>query len=235
MSPHAFFIQGSPATFATRREGPWRACLTTAPKPCLADQEQGLWLDFNLASNDVQGQRFDLDNLCEVVFSVIVGKIGWFGGRRQRIRWWSATRRVAQPSGCMVTVHAGTEHRRPTEAPLVSGTYSGPLPRNARGPELAEWAKSFSVKCSAFDRVVLGISFGQAVNIGDIATGRVKAVIDCLYPWIGGASGAPDDDRITALFVEQEAQSVPPGSVAISMWGHTEETPATDVAGGGLA
>ncbi len=36
----------------------------------------------------------------------------------------------------------------------------------------------------------------QAPNIGDIATGRVKAVVDRPYPLLGGAAGGPDDWRI---------------------------------------
>lgn len=41
----------------------------------------------------------------------------------------------------------------------------------------------------------------RPVNLGDISTGRVKNVIDCLYPVIGGSAGAPLDDRVTRLEV----------------------------------
>ncbi|MBZ0268569.1 hypothetical protein K8I85_10475, partial [bacterium] len=78
----------------------------------------------------------------------------------------------------------------------------------------------------------LGMAFGGAINIGDIATGRVKAVIDCLYPWLGGNCGAPEDHRISALHVEQEAAGVPAGSVAISLWAVTAETPPAVAEGG---
>ena len=48
----------------------------------------------------------------------------------------------------------------------------------------------------------MGVSlvFGDPqVNLGDIATGRPKNVIDCLWPLLGGVAGAPDDHLVTAL------------------------------------
>lgn len=233
MNSCRFFVEGSPATFATRREAAWRQRLLTAPPQCLAGREQGLWLDFAPGSDAVNGQPFDLDNLCEVAFSVLVGGLGWFGGRRPGVRWWSATRRVARPTGCAVTIHEERADRRPRFAPIASGIYPGPLPSSARDPDLAVWAASIPVCRGGGGPFSLGIAFGGAVNIGDIATGRVKAVIDCLYPWLGGNCGAPEDHRISALHVEQEAAGVPVGSVAISLWPTTAETPATSAAGGG--
>ncbi|MCB9846706.1 MAG: hypothetical protein H6811_12070 [Phycisphaeraceae bacterium] len=231
----SFFVKGSPATFSTRREAAWRRDLLAAPPPCLAGLEQGVSLDFALASDAVNGRLFDLDNLCEVVFSALVGGHGWFGSGRPGIRWWSATRRLARPTGCAVTIHAERADRRPSAPPLASGVYPGPLPRNARDPELAAWAASIPVCRGDGGRWSLRIEFGGAINIGDIATGRVKAVIDCLYPWLGGNRGSPEDHRIFALFVEQEAVGVPHGSVAISLWALAEETPATGITGEGDA
>ncbi|MFG0243292.1 MAG: hypothetical protein ACF8R9_10960, partial [Phycisphaerales bacterium JB054] len=135
-------------------------------------------------------------------------------------------------TGCAVTIHAERADRRPQAPPLAAGVYPGPLPRTARDPDLAAWAASIAVCRCGGGPFSLGIAFGGAINIGDIATGRVKAVIDCLYPWLGGTRGAPEDHRISALHVEQEAAGVPAGSVAISLWAATAETPPAVAEGG---
>ncbi len=67
-------------------------------------------------------------------------------------------------------------------------------------------------------RYAVGLRFGgSAVNIGDIATGRVKSVIDCLYPILGGVVGAPEDWRITSLYVEKKSANVPDGAVSVTI------------------
>jgi hypothetical protein len=48
-------------------------------------------------------------------------------------------------------------------------------------------------------RLTIELEFAGPVNLGDIAAGRPKNVIDCLYPVIGGRPGAPDDSRVTAI------------------------------------
>jgi hypothetical protein len=63
------------------------------------------------------------------------------------------------------------------------------------------------------------LRFGaQAINIGDIATGVVKSLIDCLYPVLGGSAGDPADDRIDVLTVVKGAEGIPPGSVEVCLW-----------------
>jgi hypothetical protein len=47
--------------------------------------------------------------------------------------------------------------------------------------------------------IAVDLEFAGPVNLGDIATGRLKNVIDCLYPVIGGRPGAPNDARITLI------------------------------------
>ena len=60
------------------------------------------------------------------------------------------------------------------------------------------------------------IQFGSAaVNLGDIATGKTKPIIDCLFPVLGGTSGDPDDDRISTLQVEKGVKEVPLDGVRI--------------------
>jgi hypothetical protein len=46
--------------------------------------------------------------------------------------------------------------------------------------------------------------FPDRINRGEIATGAVKAIIDCLWPIIGGKPRAPEDWRIEELMVERK-------------------------------
>lgn len=61
------------------------------------------------------------------------------------------------------------------------------------------------------DTVGLAALFGSAIgvelrfdgrlNLGDVATRRLKPTIDCLWPVIGGVPGRPADDLVTRLVV----------------------------------
>lgn len=62
-------------------------------------------------------------------------------------------------------------------------------------------------------RYAVTLNFVETVNIGEMATGPVKAVIDCLWPLLGGRPSAPDDGCVVALTVckQQELR----GGVAV--------------------
>lgn len=55
-------------------------------------------------------------------------------------------------------------------------------------------------------RLRVELNFLRNVNIADIATGRVKNVIDCLVPVVGGKYGSPDDWRIDELLVTRRVE-----------------------------
>ena len=59
------------------------------------------------------------------------------------------------------------------------------------------------------------------VNLGDIATGRVKTVLDCLCPLLGGEPGDPCDYRVRWLLVRKGIAGVPPGGVRVTVWSLT--------------
>ena len=61
---------------------------------------------------------------------------------------------------------------------------------------------------------------GSRINIGDVATGRVKNVIDCLQPILGGAFGNPDDHRIVQLLVMKRASGVADGAIRVTVGPH---------------
>jgi len=143
----------------------------------------------------------DLDNLCEPVFAVLANRLGWFGGRRPNVRAFWARKALAEPTGCRIRI---TDSRWAETSPngdvLLDGTYMDELPRSARDENFAAWvSRTMSRPARSLGELTVELGFAGPVNLGDIATGRLKNVIDCLYPLIGGRPGAPNDSRITVI------------------------------------
>jgi hypothetical protein len=55
------------------------------------------------------------------------------------------------------------------------------------------------------------------VNLGDIATGKVKTTIDGLWPLLGGVAGAPADTRISSLLLHRDDPKAPAAGVTIEV------------------
>lgn len=162
-------------------------------------------LDLHLVVDPRPGYPFgpDLDNLCERIFSVLVNRIGWFGARRPNIQGWRATKAVGTLTGVRVRV---LDAPRVVDAAggrtLLDLPVSGPLPLHARDEPFAERVRRAMIDLTApASTLLVELMFTGPINLGDVATGRVKSVIDCLWPVLGGAPGAPDDDRISCLEV----------------------------------
>ncbi len=120
MSATSFWVQGEPATFATSGEASWKErLLECAPPPALAGRETGMDLRFSVSSLRRNGQPFDVDNLCDPVFVVVIRKAGWFGGRKTGLSWWSATKRLGQPPGCQIAIHVTRTISLPTQSPFL--------------------------------------------------------------------------------------------------------------------
>jgi hypothetical protein len=229
MSETSFFVSGAPATFATSGEKPWKSALAAQiPPPCLRGEETGLKLTFSLASLTNANQPFDVDNLCEPAFSVLVNRVGWFGHSRPNITWWQATKEIGSPIGCSFHVSTEPALLLPNLAPSWEGVYSGSLPQSGTAPELADWARQLgSGRPVASDSCALYLGFGRTdINIGDICTGRVKSIIDCLYPVLGGAAGKPEDHRISTLVVEKGVGTLDGNDLAVRIWAPSAATAA---------
>lgn len=83
---------------------------------------------------------------------------------------------------------------------LLEGTYADQLPRSARDENFAAWVtRTMSRSAPPSGAIAVDLEFAGPINLGNIATGRQKNVIDCLYPVIGGRPGFPNDARITLL------------------------------------
>jgi hypothetical protein len=217
-------VPGIPATFATKGEIPWRKALecSICSIPTLSNENFGFDLKFILPTLAPNNQPLDIDNLCEPVFSVLINKLGWFGGKRPNIKWWRAMKICGQPSGLQLSAETRIplEMTRLFENLLFDGVYEGELPRRATDNQIPSWINSLKEFESPqnSDRFVIHLQFGGLkLNIGNIATGEVKSIIDCLYPVIGGLKGKPEDWRVDVLQVEKGATNLN-DSVRISIW-----------------
>ena len=70
--------------------------------------------------------------------------------------------------------------------------------------------------------VAVVLRFGAPrINLGETATGPIKAVIDALWPLLGGSAGSGEDWRIWALGLERGAPEVRADGVAVTVAQHT--------------
>ena len=198
------FVTGKPASFATAGEQPWKHAVVAnlgglSPDPRAAFLE----LDFVVAPATGYAEGADIDNLCEPVFSALVNRLGWFGGRRPNVIAFRARKVVGLQTGCRVRVTgARWEDVWISGTDLFDDSTTMSLPQSARDEAFASWvAKGMVRPAGPTGDLGVEIRFQGLVNLGDIATGRLKNVIDCLHPVIGGSARAPFDDRITSLEV----------------------------------
>ena len=223
MHSHDFWIRGEPATFATKAERAWKETIRqTVPQGQSCCQRGGILLDFRVQSSHRGGQPFDIDNMCDPVFSVVINQLGWFGSRRPNMRWFLASRSIEMPSGCNVRLEQGDapEFRPDGRRIMFRDVYTGPLPKGGTAPELPAWLAGLpGVSSAGSEDVGIRLSFaGAKVNLGDIATGVVKSTIDCLYPLFGGTASAPDDWKVDSLQCEKGAVDAPFDGVLIEVW-----------------
>lgn len=221
MGKMQFWVSGIPAPYATKGEDLWKRELeSNLPKPSI-DSFNGVTVEFILRTPATGAGPVHVDNLCEPVFSVLVGGLGWFGGRRSNINWWRAAKVSGEPTGIKLGLEAKAAPDMKQEFGEPFFVYAGNVPEKASEPILP--VKVSSIKQlkqpAAGDRYMVRLQFGGSnINIGDIAGGRVKEIIDSLYPVIGGAPDSPDDWRIHILQVEKGVKTVDCDAVLITVW-----------------
>jgi len=102
-------------------------------------------------------------------------------------------------------------------ATIFHGVYAGPLPRHAKDSPFADWVHSgWRPQSVGHVAVVLRVG-APRINLGEIATGPIKAVIDGLWPLLGGSAGRGEDWRIWALRLERGAPEVPADGIAVTV------------------
>jgi hypothetical protein len=168
--------------------------------------EKGIDLEFHLHLTDGDPRVPDVDNLCEPEFSVLVNKLGWFGGKRPNICWWRARKIFGEKSGCKMRLFSGSPprfHWKPNQLIMdsvfkQSFLLSSSIMRSST--LLSNW------------RYHLLLQFGDSsLNLGDIATGVTKAIIDRIFPH-------PHDKWIIDLQVEKGVSNVPSAEVRVMLW-----------------
>lgn len=209
MSAFSWWVPGRPATFATAGERPWKDSVREHVPGCVeAHSSSTLDLSFVLDGAASGPAAADLDNLLEPVMSALVNRQRWFGGRRPNVIDLRATKRYARPTGCQISILA-----QPPQAvvsqPIFDGLFDGPLPLSARDPVLSDWLCGASPRVIEAGPVAIELRFGGPVNLGDIATGKVKTTIDGLWPLLGGAAGHPHDSRIMAMILSKTVPGIP--------------------------
>lgn len=238
MDSITFSISGLPGTYATAKEAPWKkAIYEQAPRPSLRGKEIGLRMSFTLPTLTPWGQPLDVDNLCEPVFSVLIDRIGWFSKSRSNLLWWQATKEEGIYPGCRVTVHTTDSVILPQSEPDYDETYTGNFPRNAKSPELSNWAwKIRQQKHIGWipEKCLLYLDFSDPkIDIGSIRNYGVhkptKPIIDCLYPWYGGPQGNPYDHCIMNLAVSKSQAIFSGRGVTVRLWAYSHiESPLSE-------
>jgi hypothetical protein len=165
-------------------------------------------------------QAADLDNLVEPTLSALVNGRGWFGARRPNLQWVAVSKRHDLDTGCRLNAlaapppdWAGTDAE-----PFLSRTYAGPLPRSIRDDDYVRWVRGTAQHSTPISAAAVSLRFGGLkVNLGDIATGPVKRLIDGLWPVLGGEPPRPHDYKVAALLLEKDVAGVAPGAVEVSV------------------
>jgi hypothetical protein len=168
----------------------------------------GVRFEFVLPSLAPNGHPLDVDNLCEVPFAALTRDLGWFGGERRKVRWWDAMKREAERNeepGVRIRFESSNGPDEPEGACLVDAGYRGPLPGSATDLAVNAWAWETRERIhpqTVPARATLWLGFAApSTNIAAIDGGVVKPMIDCLYPFVGGAFGNPDDHRFKRIVV----------------------------------
>lgn len=191
--------------------------MSTVPAAPVTHAGHGLFADFRIAPPTAKSPGYDLDNLLDPVFSVVINSRGWFGGRRPNLRWVAARKETARETGVYLAVLADPPDQW-VESRVEVGihdVYRGHLPSSAAVEDYAIWIQRHMMRRLPSGPVGIQIDFADNhVNLGNIGTGMAKVLIDGMWPVLGGERGAPDDRRVAALIMRKGIADLG-GTVAI--------------------
>lgn len=217
-----WMVTGRPFGYSSTGEQQWKDMLTAAVPPSqLQHSGSGLLTDFSVPLPTRQAPGFDLDNLLDLAFSAVVNRRGWFGGRRPNLRWIAAQKEVrAEPGVRLAVLDEPPSLWRPEDVDVVlDAVYQADIPNAAAMGNYEEWVRRNTLRSLPPGGVGIAIDLAdERVNLGDVGTGAVKALINGLWPVLGGERGAPYDGRIAALVVRKGVSSLA-GTVAVKVVG----------------
>ncbi len=216
-----WFVAGEPATWLGSGYEPWKQRVASAIALDPAAPPAGLSLELLVTSPLRNGQRFDLDNLVTPVFQAVLGPRR--SPLRLGLRWWRARLLVANEAGLVLEADGpDVGVLAAAGGPLVRLSFAGPLPADSRagGAAFVEAVRRALPGAAprSGDRFGVSLAFGTGTaDITWVEERPIKPVVDCLYPILGGVSGAPDDWKLQRLEVRRDAD-VPPNGCVVTVW-----------------
>ena len=212
-----YWVNGFPATFATSREKIWKQQIYQALVGKQYDDNK-VNLHFVFSKDNYDKYQYDIDNLCEPVFAVLTSSLRWFSGKRGNITLWTASKCTGKEQGLLIRNIDSDTALTPSSVPLFDEVYDGVLPKKATDDKIPSWIKRLG-QFNVVNACAIRLSFENTpVSIATISSGKVKPIIDCLYPIIGGVPGAPNDEIIEMLTVERVSNSTNKPAVRITIW-----------------
>jgi hypothetical protein len=214
---YKYWINGFPATFATNREKIWKQqlCQALSGKQYY---ENSIDLQFVFTKSNYENHEFDIDNLCEPVFAVLASSLRWFSGKRRNITLWTARKCIGKEQGLFIRSINSNTLLTSNSIPLFDEVYDGVLPTKATDKNIPSWIKEFG-QFKVVEKCSVRLEFQNTpVSIATISSGKVKPIIDCLYPIIGGTPGAPNDEIIEMLTVERVNNTTQRSAIRITIW-----------------
>lgn len=186
--------------------------------PCSQHRKHG-GFDVPSFCQEVFFRGYDLDNLCDPVFSVLASGLGWFDGRQTGIRGWRAVKAISDTPGLYLRqVHEIPERHNPSRV-LFDRVYRGAFPRSARSPEIPAWLLGFEDLPAPQGFLGLEMDFiNTGRSIASLSDGLVKHAVDCLYPIIGGRVGDPDDHLIGEMVARRLEDNSGVPSIRFTLW-----------------
>lgn len=226
--PAPWAVSGSPIGYSSAGEKGWRAqIMAKVPTAPQTHAGTGLFADFHIFLPTTKKPGFDLDNLLDPVFSAVITRQGWFSGNRQNLWWVAAQKRVAANPGLRVAVLEQAPHLWTDSDPAVAldDVYGGELPESSADKKYVAWVERQMRRRLVRGKVGIRLDFAdEGVNLGDVATGKFKVLIDGLWPILEVARGAPadrpvaDDKRVAALIMRKGIADLG-GTVAVNVVG----------------
>ncbi|QAT39091.1 hypothetical protein [Clostridium sp. JN-9] len=213
-----YWIKGKPATFATSREKPWKEEIINT----LGNKKnnfEAIEFEFIFNDDNFKKYEFDIDNLCEPVFAVLTTTLGWFYGKRINIKYWKAKKRIGDIEGLYIREIDKNTVSLPNTIPIFDAIFKGKFPNKATDEAIPKWIKEISEFKKANNKCTIHLQFGSKnLSIATISNGKVKPIIDCLYPIIGGNAGAPEDEKVETIIVEKQIENLEDNMVKVTIW-----------------
>lgn len=226
--PTPWIVTGKPVGYSSGvAEQEWKALIRKAVPQAEAPGAAvaGLFADFGVPQPTTRASGFDLDNLLDPVLSAVINGRGWFGHHRPNLRWIAAHKSVLEEPAVRLAVLSDPPRlwQQPdVEVVGLDAVYPGDLPSAESVDEYASWVER---NMHPLRRGGVGVAIDIAdaeVNLGEIANGPIKILIDGLWPILGGGRGAPYDKRIVALIMRKGVSGFD-GAAAIKVVGFASQ------------